>query len=133
MVQRLLTGFDEKRSWDSGGNDLNGNGTLDSGDVILLLRAVVGLDKQPGGANRDIVKMNPRPIIRMGGPDDEPVEMASIRLVEKTAGKIKVQVVSENLESEMSGIAFTLNYPVEKLRLKARRRIVWERLCRMMP
>ncbi|MDA7676560.1 cohesin domain-containing protein, partial [bacterium] len=118
LVQRLLTGFDEKRSWDSGGNDLNGNGKLDSGDVILLLRTVVGLDKQPSDGNRDIAKMNPRPVIRMGGPDDEPVEMASIRLVEKTAGKVKVQVVSENLESEMSGIAFTLHYPVEKLRLK---------------
>jgi hypothetical protein len=53
----------------------------------------------------------------MGG-DDDPVEMAAIRLVEKTADKVKVQVVSQDLESEMSGIAFTLNYPVEKLRLK---------------
>jgi hypothetical protein len=118
LVQRLLTGFDEKRSWDSGGNDLNGNGKLDSGDVILLLRTVVGLDKQPSSGNRDIAKMNPRPVIRMGGPDDEPVEMASLRLVEKKGGRIKVQVVSENLESAMSGIAFTLHYPVEKLRLK---------------
>ena len=32
LVQRLLTGFDEKRSWDSGGNDLNGNGKLDQGE-----------------------------------------------------------------------------------------------------
>jgi hypothetical protein len=118
LVQRLLTGFDEQRSWDSSGNDLNGNGKLDSGDVILLLRTVVGLDKQPSDGNRDIAKMNPRPVIRMGGPDDEPVEMASIRLVEKTASRIKVQVVSENLESAMSGIAFTLHYPVDKLRLK---------------
>jgi hypothetical protein len=62
--------------------------------------------------------MAPRPVIKLGGPDDEPVEMASIRLVEKTAGKVKVQVVSENLESAMSGIAFTLHYPVDKLRLK---------------
>ena len=116
LVQRLLTGFDEKRSWDSGGNDLNGNGKLDSGDVILLLRTVVGLDKQPSSGNT--IKMGPRPVIKLGGPEDEPVEMASIRLVEKTGSKLKVQVVSENLESEMSGIAFTLHYPVEKLRLR---------------
>ena len=57
-------------------------------------------------------------MIKLGGGDEEPVEMASIRLVEKTASKLKVQVVSENLESQMSGISFTLNYPVEKLRLK---------------
>ena len=56
-MQRLLTGFDEKRSWDSGGNDLNGNGKLDSGDVILLLRTVVGLDKQPSSGNT--IKMGP--------------------------------------------------------------------------
>jgi len=118
LVQRLLTGFDEKRSWDSGGNDLNGNGKLDSGDVILLLRTVVGLDKQPSDGNRDIAKMNPRPVIKLGGPDDEPQEMAVIRLVEKSADKIKVQVVSKDLESQMSGIAFTLHYPVDKLRLK---------------
>jgi len=97
---------------------LNGNGKLDSGDVILLLRTVVGLDKQPSSGNRDIAKMTPRPVIKLGGPEDEPVEMATIRLVEKTGSKLKVQVLSENLESAMSGIAFTLHYPVDKLRLK---------------
>ena len=78
----------------------------------------MGLDKQPSDGNRDIAKMNPRPVIKLGGPDDEPQEMAVIRLVEKSADKIKVQVVSKDLESQMSGIAFTLHYPVDKLRLK---------------
>ena len=58
--------------------------------------------------------------MKLGGHED-PQEMAVIRLVEKSADKIKVQVVSQDLESQMSGIAFTLNYPVDKLRLKDRK------------
>jgi hypothetical protein len=47
IIQRLLAGLEVMRPWDSTGNDINQNSVLDSGDVIRVLRAVVGLDPQP--------------------------------------------------------------------------------------
>src|SRR5207249_11370994 len=47
IMQRLLTGLETVRPWDGRGNDVNANNSLDSGDVIRVLRAVVGLNPQP--------------------------------------------------------------------------------------
>src|SRR5205814_2716918 len=47
IMQRLLIGLERVRPWDITGNDVNANASLDSGDVIRVLRAVVGLDPQP--------------------------------------------------------------------------------------
>jgi hypothetical protein len=48
LIQRLLTRLDPIRSWDIAANDLNKSQDLDSGDVIRVLRTVVGIDPQPG-------------------------------------------------------------------------------------
>ena len=36
-IQRLLVRMDIARAWDVSGNDLNGNGALDPGDVTKVL------------------------------------------------------------------------------------------------
>ncbi|PYJ80444.1 MAG: hypothetical protein DME22_24115, partial [Verrucomicrobia bacterium] len=38
IMQQLLTGLEQERSWDVTGNDVNANTSLDSGDVIKVLR-----------------------------------------------------------------------------------------------
>src|SRR2546430_1553204 len=47
IMQRLLTGLEQERSWDVTGNDVNANTSLDSGDVIKVLRVVANIDPQP--------------------------------------------------------------------------------------
>ena len=90
------------------GNDLNGNGVLDPGDVTKVLRTVVGIDPQP--------KRN-RVIAKMGG-DDEAVETAMLLIKEKTASSVTVQVQLKDMASTIAGANFQLEYPAELLRLK---------------
>ena len=47
LMQQLLAGLEEKRTWDDTLNDLNESGTLDSGDVVRVLRTVLGILPQP--------------------------------------------------------------------------------------
>ena len=111
-IQRLLVGLETARSWDVFGNDTNGNDELDPGDVTRVLRTVVAIDPQPkSGGNRDIQKM--------GGGDDSP-EKALIKVTEKTADTVTVQVVLKDMISQISGASFELKYPVEMLRLRGK-------------
>ena len=101
--------MDIARAWDVAGNDLNGNGALDPGDVTKVLRAVVGIDPQP---NRNRV-----PSAKMGGDDDE-VETVLLFLKEKTASTVTVQIQLKDMQSTIAGANFQLEYPTELLRLK---------------
>src|SRR5205814_1502181 len=47
IIQQLLTGQEPVRSWDVTENDVNANTSLDSGDVIRVLRVVANIDPQP--------------------------------------------------------------------------------------
>jgi hypothetical protein len=109
-IQRLLVGLETARSWDVFGNDTNGNDELDPGDVTQVLRTVVAIDPQSKSeGNRDIQKM--------GGGDDSP-EKALIKVTEKTADSVTVQIVLKDMISQISGASFELKYPVEMLRLQ---------------
>ena len=53
----------------------------------------------------------------MGGGDDEEVEMAALQVVEQADKKVKLQVVSRNLVTKMSGISFTLKFPQKSIKM----------------
>jgi len=113
-MQAMLAGIEEKRAWDETINDLNGSTTLDSGDVIRVLRAVVGIDPQPslpGNARR-----------RSVSNVDPDAPRARLNFSEQFAAageQITVEVEIENNEEAFSGASFTLDYPVEALRLES--------------
>ncbi|MGI9244563.1 MAG: InlB B-repeat-containing protein, partial [Verrucomicrobiales bacterium] len=112
-MQRMIAGLDEIRSWDHVLNDLNGSALVDSGDVIRVLRTVVGLDPQPGAGAVPKSK---------GGPRAKDGHGASAKMVADQSGgdegdQITVQVVLEDLGYAPSGASFTLDYPVDALRL----------------
>ena len=82
----------------------------DPGDVVKVLRTVVGIDPQP---NRN------RVITKMGGDDDQ-AETVLLFLKEKTADTVTVQVQLKDMATTIAGANFQLEYPVELLRLKDR-------------
>ena len=48
LIQELIVkGIEPLRSWDLSLNDINNNNKLDSGDVIRILRVVVGFENSP--------------------------------------------------------------------------------------
>jgi hypothetical protein len=114
-----------RRSWDISGNDLNGNATIDSGDVIKVLRAVVGLDPQPTVAAADIGKKAQTALTTINvppvGPSD-PVTILPVDLIadKKTAApgeKVTLYAVVGSQSKPISGASFRLKYPVDALRL----------------
>ena len=110
LMQRMIADFEEVRSWDNSLNDLNTSGLIDSGDVIRVLRTVVGLDSQPSTPQRNFrvaksKEVGPRANIVMdqayGSEGDEVI----------------LQVRLDEIDFATSGASFTLNYPVDALRL----------------
>lgn len=47
LIQRLIVQPDPPRTWDVPANDLNASLSLDSGDVLNVLRVVTGLEAAP--------------------------------------------------------------------------------------
>ena len=80
----------------------------DPGDVVKVLRTVVGIDPQP---NRN------RVITKMGGDDDQ-ADTVLLFLKEQTADTAPVQVQLKDMQSTIAGANFQLEYPTELLRLK---------------
>ncbi|MCL4179684.1 MAG: hypothetical protein KJ072_18290 [Verrucomicrobia bacterium] len=121
IVQRLLTGLELVRPWDTTGNDVNQNTQLDSGDVIRVLRAAVGLDPQPtpqsagiGGTASRLSRHNLEPMSEaFGGAlllEADPLRAAPGELV-------TVRVRLDDVPTSPSAVALRLDYPVEALRL----------------
>ena len=126
VLQRLLLELDVPRTWDVAANDVNASSSLDSGDIIRVLRAVVGLDPQPrvqdaqlvvaGQAARMVLRVEPVAGVRQA----EPTERAVLMPPEPggAAGDlVTVTVVAANVTRELAGASFSLVYPVEALRL----------------
>ena len=110
LMQRMLAGFDEIRTWDHPLNDLNTSGQVDSGDVIRVLRTVVGLDPQPGA---------PQGGIRVAR-DNHSGPAATItmdRSYGSEGDEITVQVSLSDIGYAPPGASFTLDYPADALRL----------------
>ncbi len=122
IMQRLLTGLMPKRSWDVSENDVNQNANLDSGDVIRVLRAVVGLDPQPqvqsmGGTAGRIAKMGPS----KAGPSSNASPGIAVLSPDGLRGQpgdlVTIQVRLQDLATSVDGVSFILDYPTNALRL----------------
>ena len=124
LIQELIVkGIEPLRSWDLSINDLNNNNKLDSGDVIRILRVVVGFEKQPNSnKNNDINKMshwdlthqNVRKIVKAGPEDGPRAIITPTDLTELTPGQtLEVTVNIEGVEDNFRGASFDLHFPEE--------------------
>ena len=117
LLLRLLAQMDSIRPWDIPRNDLNQNGLLDSGDVIKMLRAASAIDAPPPPPE---VALEPgaEATPAAGTPLPGPVAMLTPVRSSGTAGQlVTVQVRLQSLLKPISGVTFTLHYPVAALRL----------------
>ena len=114
-MQRLLAGLDEIRSWDHVLNDLNNSALVDSGDVIRVLRTVVGIDPQPEGPQAGQRSVRSR--TRKSNGTGPRATLIADQLYGFDGDEITVQVRLDGLGYAPSGASFTLDYPVEALRL----------------
>ena len=120
LLLRLIAQLDPTRYWDVPANDFNLNQHLDSGDVIKMLRVIAGMDPMPnlppptGSSNKVAGVQSPKSALP--GP-----ELASLSpaLFQGSNGQlVTVQLRLDNVRTLISGASFTLNYPVEALRLR---------------
>jgi uncharacterized repeat protein (TIGR02543 family) len=112
IMQRLLTGLEQVRDWDRIENDLNHSANLDSGDVIRVLRAVVGLDPQPQVQSLRISKAGPTFIVSSGRAVLSPDGLRG-----QPGDLVTVQVRLQGVTTQVAGTSFTLDYPTNALRL----------------
>jgi len=118
LMQRLIAQLDPVRAWDITDNDLNGSGTVDSGDVIKVLRAVVGLDVQPTRVSASRIGTSGlSPNGALGSGVTGGVVLQSSQPVVVPGGTINVAVVLNDLSQSVSGASFVLHYPADSLTL----------------
>ena len=128
IMQRLIARLDVPMAWDAAANDLNQSADLDSGDVIKVLRVVVGLDPQPevpGGAgqHRFVAAGGARVSLHgsVTGPQAEAVgestSLVADRLRAQVGEFLTVRVGLKDLANPISAASFTLDYPADALRL----------------
>jgi hypothetical protein len=128
VMQRLIARFDIPRAWDVAANDLNQSRDLDSGDVIKVLRVVVGLDPQPevpGGAGQHGFVAGGRAHVSLHAPVSQPpseaagesTALATDQLRASPGEFVTVQVWLKDLATAISAASFTLDYPADALRL----------------
>jgi hypothetical protein len=115
LIQRLVARIDPAQPWDVTGNDLNGSGDLDSGDIVKILRIIVGLDLGPQsvpGSSRGLAATPPAPAALMltATPD---------RVLPGETVRLRVNLSSG--PEALSGLAFRLSYPANRLRLAGER------------
>jgi hypothetical protein len=119
IMQRLLAGLEPVRPWDQSGNDVNQNTSLDSGDVIRVLRAAVGLDPQPtpssqapNGATSLSRQLQPMNAHLMGS-----LMLDADRLSASPGELVTLRVHLTDLPSSISAVSLRLDYPTNALRL----------------
>ena len=117
LLLRLLAQMDSIRPWDIPRNDLNQNGLLDSGDVIKMLRAASAIDALPPPPDAAL-EPGAEATPAAGTPLPGPVAMLTPSRSGGTEGQlVTVQVRLQGLLKPISGVTFTLQYPVAALRL----------------
>ena len=122
LLMRLLAQLDTTRYWDISANDFNLNQHLDSGDVIKMLRVIAGMDPppQPPQEPPSSNKVYGAKSLRSASPIIAP-ELASLSpaLLQGSNGQlVTVQVRLDVVRTLISGASFTLDYPVQALRLR---------------
>lgn len=115
MIMSYVSQLEFPRPWDTALNDLNRNGQLDTGDVIRVLRAVVGLDLQPGAGNTALTTLSARSVREVNATPTARLLSDKSRLV--PGEKVKVTVNLSQFANALSGASFKLQYPIEALRL----------------
>jgi len=106
-IMRFANLVEPPRSWDITGNDLNATSQLDAGDVVRVLRAVVGLDPQPSQA---------APGLRSLSATSARVALQIDKLQAAPGEQVKVTVNLGQMSGPLSGASFKLNYPAGALR-----------------
>jgi uncharacterized repeat protein (TIGR02543 family) len=118
IIQRLLTGLEPARSWDVSGNDLNASATLDSGDIIRVLRVIADIDPQP--TPQSAAPQSSR-LAKAGlgkaSSSSEAVVLQASRLRALPGELVIVQAALKDIAAPISGASFTLDYPTNALRL----------------
>ncbi|MBE7502473.1 MAG: choice-of-anchor C family protein [Verrucomicrobiales bacterium] len=124
LIQRLIARLDLPQAWDVVLNDLNQNFDLDSGDVVKILRVLVGLDPAPapGRLARLAGFMAPAQIrmesVAIAGPaSNARLNLTASMAVVWPGASLVVRVNLAEAPLTTSGVAFTLNYPANALRL----------------
>ncbi len=128
VIQRFVASLEPVRPWDVLANDLNESRSLDSGDVVRVLRAVVGLDPQPrpagGGAlGRGAIQPSGAGGEIHGAPPVAPVLSGpAAHLVSEAprampGERITVRVELAGLGQSISGVSFRIEFPAQALRL----------------
>jgi hypothetical protein len=108
VILRFVAGTESPRPWDVSGNDLNGSATIDSGDVIKVLRTVVGLDPQP---------TVPASRAQFVLPAGSGIELVSSKPVVAAGDTFTVEARLVDQTAPLQGASFRLNYPTGALRL----------------
>ncbi|MBK9137939.1 MAG: VCBS repeat-containing protein [Verrucomicrobia bacterium] len=128
VIQRFVASLEPVRPWDVRANDLNESRSLDSGDVVRVLRAVVGLDPQPrpagGGAlGRGAIQPSGAGGPIHGAPPVAPVLSGPAAILLSDAPRampgeqIIVRVELAGLGQSISGMSFRIEFPAQALRL----------------
>lgn len=121
LLLRIIAQLDSTRWWDVPANNFNLNQNLDSGDVIKMLRVIAGMDPMPvlppptgGGSNQLNGAKSAKDVLVVP-------ELASLSpaVFQGSNGQlVTVQLRLDDVRALISGASFTLNYPVEALRLR---------------
>jgi hypothetical protein len=112
VVARLQVGLEEARAWDLGLNDLNNSGNLDNGDVVKALRAVVGLDPQPGPGSEGKRLAAALGLAKVLVNTNEVMALELVDGPTATVGQpYRVAVRLNRLKGSLSGLSFAVKYP----------------------
>jgi len=120
LIMRLIARLDIPQPWDTGANDINRSFTLDSGDVIRVLRAVVGLDPQPT-VTAPLLTSTKKSAANLSftaaAAANSSVQIVADKSTAAVGEKVTVEVRLGGQTKAISGASFRLEYPVDALRL----------------
>jgi hypothetical protein len=116
IIMRMANLLQPVSPWDITDNDLNQNHQLDTGDVIRVLRAVVGLDPQPGATNGAMQELSAASVHALDAGSSF-VTLESDNQTVSAGGTVTVRVVLKDPGTSVSGASFKLSYPAAALRL----------------
>lgn len=116
LIQRFIAQLEPARPWDVTGNDLNASLALDSGDVVKVLRVVVGLDPAPGPPGTGRAQPTQRSP-RLAAEPALAVLLTADRSEAWPGEVVKLRVSLAQPPAGVSGVSFRLAYPAGALRL----------------
>ena len=110
---RLANFVEQPRQWDIPANDLNTNAQLDAGDVVRVLRTVVGLDPQPSQPAGALGTLS----LGQGAAVGPRVSLQIDKQHAAPGEPVKVTAHLSQFAGALSGASFQLQYPAAALKL----------------